>query len=307
MASAAAVTTGSSVCNEYPQNVHTRPQGSNGSWNLLYSASDEPNTNYYTPPPDPPCDPPAELAPRAIVQSNTSTDPLEQVVVQDGQVFYIRYVDEPTQEITPQPQGNGEQVSCDTELCLENELSMLMENIMCPESAIPVDEPEQCSSRDWINYDELPLLNQHVHCRTSGIDTLQHLPSERFRSIETPATPDSSEPIATLLPDFSHYCVECEKFFPSLHGLQEHMEVNHRLIDESQARAMTMIPRAVYNETVGLRCTNAHNWPSTTTAAIIRQSPRRPFFCDACNISFDFVHSFYMHNYSVHGGTDSGW
>uniref|UniRef100_A0A182PHF8 C2H2-type domain-containing protein n=1 Tax=Anopheles epiroticus TaxID=199890 RepID=A0A182PHF8_9DIPT len=98
---------------------------------------------------------------------------------------------------------------------------------------------DEGSVRDWINYDELPLLNQqkqqqqqqqlpvptdHISGRSSSIDV--RVEFERCKNCQ------------------------CEKFFPSNECLQEHMELNHRMIDETLP-VMTTIPRVAYAEQEG--------------------------------------------------------
>ncbi|XP_049293650.1 uncharacterized protein LOC125769159 [Anopheles funestus] len=329
--------TSSGMCNEYAPSYNTRGPGYN-SWYV--PASNEPNVNY----------PAASSTPLLPVETDdedpvpipSEHDPSEHVVMKDGYTFYIRYLDESVSE-EPLVQRNHGADFCEVESLpsISNELSMLMDDSMLPEGAISMFEPNESSQRDWINYDELPLLNQqkrqqtvstdHVspqsdtlgenhrgknnqntlvkptenqHANEAGLsgcemfpvltNTAQSAGAEFSQSNETVLMNSSVPTLVTMVPDFSHYCVECEKFFPSNDSLQEHMESNHRLFDETLI-TRTSTPKASFHN-------HALVWPCTTIVDSTNQRRKRPFFCDSCNISFDFVESYYMHNHSVHGG-----
>uniref|UniRef100_A0A182SUI6 C2H2-type domain-containing protein n=1 Tax=Anopheles maculatus TaxID=74869 RepID=A0A182SUI6_9DIPT len=239
-----------------------------------------------------------------------------------------------------------------------------MDDSMLPEGAITALDHSESSVRDWINYDELPLLlNQQKQQQQRPALSTDHVtlpPSDALvenerskvgvsvsaKPIESQSTNNAgvsgccemfppfiatvpvpslegfsqhngtvlmnssngSTAHATVVPDFSHYCVECEKFFPSNEMLQAHMELNHRLFGEDQsliAMAASTARRASFVQAAegyggGLV------WPCAAIVDSTNQCPKRAFFCDLCNISFDLVESYYMHNQSVHGGGGIG-
>ncbi|XP_035913810.1 uncharacterized protein LOC118512850 [Anopheles stephensi] len=360
--------TSSGLCNEYTPTM--RPPEHQNSWNV--PASNEFN-----------CSSPSVVSLLLETDDNdedpvpvlvNENDPSEHVVVKDGYTFYIRYVDEPTSEGPLEERSSADEDACEVESLpsISNELSRLMDDIMLPEGAITTLEHTESSARDWINYDELPLLLNRQklqqqqqqrrsvtstgHVSLPASDTL--VENERSKdyangSVKTAesqpasnagfsgcyemfppftATPplpslegfsqhngsgllkngssnssSGQTPNATMVPDFSHYCVECEKFFPSNDLLQVHMELNHRLFgdDESLIAMATSTPqRAAFGQPpngYGGR-SGALVWPCAAIVDSTNQCPKRAFFCDSCNISFDLVESYYMHNNSVHGG-----
>ncbi|XP_053666096.1 uncharacterized protein LOC128715240 [Anopheles marshallii] len=328
--------TSSGMCNEYTSTVDFSVPEQN-AWNCYLSI--EPNPNIV-----------AEVDEEIPVPVPSEHDPSEHVVVKDGYTYYIRYLDESMSEEPPvQHNYEGEVLGEMEQLpSISKELSMLMVDSMLPEGAIPTLENIESSTRDWINYDELPLLSQqkqqqpvstdHVSppndtsvenqcCKNyhttlvkpraesqqevvglSGCElfpvlsnALQQPSVEGFLpSNETVLMNSSKSSVVTMVPDFSHYCVECEKFFPSNDCLQEHMESNHRLFDEKLI-TMTSTPKASFNQAVGYR-SGELIIPISPIVDSTNHRRKRPFFCDSCNISFDFVESYYMHNHSVHGG-----
>ncbi|XP_053688411.1 zinc finger protein 628-like [Sabethes cyaneus] len=237
---------------------------------------------------------------------------VEQVVVKNGQVFHISFLDEPTEAaVSVPPTPNSE----DT-------------------------ESEESQSRDWINYDELPLLqnvcggetengtykcgicgkelksalNLYVHeqvhkstrldCKTCGkrfnrIGKLEHHTRRHHPETlpeESPAACGKDSPSTPVLSDFSNYCVECEEFFNSSDELQNHMEINHRLIDDSQCSKISL------KKSVGCPyCNESFEWPCLLKTHMTKHTGEKPFICERCNVSFRFVQSFYRHNRRVHG------
>ncbi|XP_052897041.1 uncharacterized protein LOC128303973 [Anopheles moucheti] len=328
--------TSSGMCNEYTSTVDLSVPEQNAR---NFYLSIEPNSNTA-----------AEVDEDISVPVPSEHDPSEHVVVKDGYTYYIRYLDESILEAPLVQHNHGGEVFGEVERIpsISNDLSMLMDDNMLPEGAIPALENVEGSARDWINYDELPLLSQqkqqqsvstdHVtppndtlvgnqHCKNyhttlvkpsahseqkavgcSGCEmfpvltnALQQPSVEGFLpSNETVLMNSSKSSVVTKVPDFSHYCVECEKFFPSNDSLQEHMEFNHRLFDE-QLITMTNTPKASINQPVGYG-SGELVFPISTIVDSTNQRRKRPFYCDSCNISFDFVESYYMHNHSVHGG-----
>ncbi|XP_055606991.1 zinc finger protein GLI4-like [Uranotaenia lowii] len=238
----------------------------------------------------------------------------EQVVIKNGQVFHISFIDEPTGEPTT-----------------------------TSVSSVQGNESSEENERDWINYDELPLLanakgnktskselkcglcdkefkttpcscvHEQTHktvrldCKVCGkrfnrIGKLEHHTSKHHHAslaeeIETndPATPVKSTCSTPLLSDFSNYCVECEEFFSSEEDLQSHMELNHRLIDdESKSLVLKKSFGCSY-------CDEAFEWPCMLKTHMTKHTGEKPFICEQCNVSFRFVQSFYRHNRRVHG------
>ncbi|XP_050074916.1 uncharacterized protein LOC126562448 [Anopheles maculipalpis] len=283
-------------------------------------------------------------------------DPSEHVVVKDGYTFYIRYLDEPISEEEPLVQQNAaaDVTAYEVESLppISNELSKLMDDNMLPEGAITPLEHTESSGRDWINYDELPLLlnqqKQQQHRRSVSskdqislqpCDTLVEnessnasrarvsakcplmadqttpkpclegfsLPNEAVL-MNTSSSSSSGPKAAAMVPDFSHYCVECEKFFPSNDLLEAHMELNHRLFGDDPSLNL------VATSTLQLECFGQSTeqygtgggelmWPCTAFVDSTSQCPKRcRFLCDFCNISFDLVESYYMHYQTVHCG-----
>lgn len=238
---------------------------------------------------------------------------MEQVVVKNGQVFHISFLEEP---------GEPEQL---------------------PPSALPTPnsedgECEESQSRDWINYDELPLLqnvaggetetgsykcgycpkelktslNLYVHEQTHKTDRLdcktcgkrfnrigklehhiqQHHPEVVADEAGTPLSPSGTP----VLNDFSNYCVDCEEFFTSAEDLQNHMEQNHRLIDDTKS------PREMKKSSCPCPfCGETFEWPCLLKTHMTKHTGEKPFICERCNVSFRFVQSFYRHNRRVHG------
>lgn len=223
---------------------------------------------------------------------------MEQVVVKNGQVFHISFLDEPSESLTP---GLPTPIS-------EN------------------GEGEAGESRDWINYDELPLLkemaskkassqqkngyedslrNERFDCKLCGTrfnrssklehHVQQHHP-EALAADEagTPLSPSPSGGTPALC-DFSNYCVECEEFFRSAEDLQNHMEQNHRLIDEAKS------PKEAKKNIGCPFCLETFEWPCMLKTHMTKHTGEKPFICERCNVSFRFVQSFYRHNRRVHG------
>ncbi|KFB50774.1 AGAP005566-PA-like protein [Anopheles sinensis] len=226
---------------------------------------------------------------------------LEEVVVKDGQVFRISFVDEPMPAETSEVPYESESLPS-----IATELSLLMDNSKFLESAIPVNELEQTSSRDWINYDELPLLSQHLQPVSSSTSQLTQqlsdpasscmlLNSTAMRSqdstcdenhnnlCESRSTAEKVHCARSL--DFSNYCVECEKFLPTAEALSAHMESKHRLIDEAA------------NYGIG----GEFGWSSTLNSHTNNEIETRPFICNLCTLTFPLEESFQRHNLYVHG------
>ncbi|XP_058457063.1 zinc finger protein 366-like [Malaya genurostris] len=234
---------------------------------------------------------------------------MEQVVVKNGQVFHISFIDEP---VEPEPPALPTPTSEDT-------------------------ESEESQSRDWINYDELPLLhnvcnsendkgthkcklcgkelvsalNLYVHeqthkvtrldCKICGkrfnrIGKLEHHSRRHHQeAISEDLTSANSPSSMPLLSDFNNYCVECEEFFSSTEELQNHMEANHRLIDDSKS------PKGLKKSIGCLYCDETFEWPCLLRTHMTKHTGEKPFICEPCNVSFRFVQSFYRHNRRVHG------
>uniref|UniRef100_A0A6E8VMM4 C2H2-type domain-containing protein n=1 Tax=Anopheles coluzzii TaxID=1518534 RepID=A0A6E8VMM4_ANOCL len=323
-----------------------------GSLLSLLTSNEQPAGSYFTPPPPPPlaASISPSVGPPAPIQQPLPHDPSEQVVVKDGCIFYIRYVDEPeVAEDVPVVRSNGEEFS-ESLPSIANELSMLLDDSAAladgGHPSLADEHSAEVTARDWINYDELPLLNQqklqqpvpiadHVTRRSSGTARVEterckdcHKPARANESRMTygdvcwcSATPGMMSPLeanlsfcspepptptnaATMVPDFSYYCVECEKFFPTNECLQEHMELNHRLIDESLP-VVTSIPRAAYAAPEVAGASAGYAWPCLSVVDSSNQCAKMPFFCDLCSISFNQADSYYLHNYSVHAGLHS--
>ncbi|XP_058166734.1 uncharacterized protein LOC131281421 [Anopheles ziemanni] len=223
---------------------------------------------------------------------------LEEVVIKDGQVFRISFVDEPMP-------AEPSEVPYETETLpsIATELSLLMDNSKFLESAIPVNELDQTSSRDWINYDELPLLSQHVQSVSSSTNQLTQqfsapasgCMSTAMRSQDSTYDEnhnnlcESSSTVQNLhcarSLNFSNYCVECEKFLPTAEALGAHMESNHRLIDEAT------------NYEIG----GEFGWSSALNNQTNNENETRPFICTICSLTFPLEESFQRHNLYVHG------
>lgn len=234
---------------------------------------------------------------------------MEQVVVKNGQVFHISFLDDT---------GESEQ----------------------PLAELPTpsaSDDGESEERDWINYDELPLLqnvtggatengsfkcgycpkelktalNLYVHEQTHKTDRLdcktcgkrfnrigklehhiaQHHPEVVADEAGTPLSPSGTP----ALNDFSNYCVECEEFFTSEEELQNHMEQNHRLIDELKS------PKEARKSIGCPFCFETFEWPCLLKTHMTKHTGEKPFICERCNVSFRFVQSFYRHNRRVHG------
>ncbi|XP_055625077.1 zinc finger protein 155-like isoform X2 [Toxorhynchites rutilus septentrionalis] len=232
---------------------------------------------------------------------------LEQVVVKNGQVFHISFLDEPAEE----------------------------ESSTLP-TPIEDTENEESQSRDWINYDELPLLtnvtgkvteegtykcgmcakelksalNLYVHeqthkttrldCNACGkrfnrIGKLEHHIRKHHQKTSDDLPTQNKPSNSPVMNDFSNYCVECEEFFINVEDLQNHMEQNHRLIDDSK------YPKTL-KKTVGCPyCEETFEWPCMLKTHMTKHTGEKPFICDRCSVSFRFVQSFYRHNRRVHG------
>lgn len=230
---------------------------------------------------------------------------MEQVVVKNGQVFHISFLDEPAEQ---EPPALPTPTSEDT-------------------------ESEESQSRDWINYDELPLLknvtggetedgtykcgictkelksalNLYVHeqthktkrldCKVCGkrfnrIGKVEHHTRKHHPETVSEEHSPSSTPV---LNDFSNYCVECEEFFITGDELQLHMEQNHRLIDDSKS------PKTLKKSIGCPYCEETFEWPCLLKTHMTKHTGEKPFICERCNVSFRFVQSFYRHNRRVHG------
>lgn len=234
--------------------------------------------------------------------------PAEEVVVKNGQVFHISFLDDPAE---PEPPTHPTPSSEDT---------------------------EKDDERDWINYDELPLLNNviggevkegvfkcgicgkelktalnlYVHEQTHKATRLDcKLCGKRFNRIgklehhtrkhhpesasDGVSSPHSSSGTPGLN-DFNNYCVDCEEFFSTTDELQSHMELNHRLIDDSK------FPKDSSKKSIGCPCCGEmFEWPCLLKTHMTKHTGVKPFICERCNISFRFVQSFYRHNRRVHG------
>lgn len=230
---------------------------------------------------------------------------LEQVVVKNGQVFHISFLDEPDEPIPPAtlPMSGNEEV----------------------------EETEENQSRDWINYDELPLftgtesedgsyqcdtcskilksaLNLYVHkqthkttrldCNICGkrfnrIGKLEHHTRRHLSTEQSGSTP-ICPPASPVLHNFNNYCVECEEFFINTEELHSHMERNHRLIDDSHSNKLKKSIGCPY-------CNEMFEWPCLLKTHMTKHTGEKPFICERCNVSFRFVQSFYRHNRRVHG------
>ncbi|XP_058831383.1 zinc finger protein 44-like [Topomyia yanbarensis] len=234
---------------------------------------------------------------------------MEQVVVKNGQVFHISFIDDPSEPEPPAlPTHNSENT-----------------------------ESEDSQSRDWINYDELPLLqnifnsetengtykckqcgkelvsalNLYIHeqthkttrldCKVCGkrfnrIGKLEHHIRKHHLETLPEGSASGNSPSGTpILNDFSNYCVECEEFFTSGDELQNHMEVNHRLIDDSKS------PKDLKKAIGCPYCEETFEWPCLLKTHMTKHTGEKPFICERCNVSFRFVQSFYRHNRRVHG------
>ncbi|XP_065087040.1 zinc finger protein 236-like [Ochlerotatus camptorhynchus] len=243
-----------------------------------------------------------------IVRAQVSdAAPAEEVVVKNGQVFHISFLDDPAEPEHPtHPTPSSEDAEKDEE-------------------------------RDWINYDELPLLknvtggevengvfkcgicakelksalNLYVHeqtHKTTRLDckicgkrfnrigklehhTRKHHPESASDGVASPNS-SSSTPV---LNDFNNYCVECEEFFTTTDELQSHMELNHRLIDDSN------FPKGLKKSIGCPYCDETFEWPCLLKTHMTKHTGEKPFICERCNVSFRFVQSFYRHNRRVHG------
>lgn len=239
---------------------------------------------------------------------NDGAAPAEEVVVKNGQVFHISFIDDPAEPPANNPTPASEDADNDEE-------------------------------RDWINYDELPLLkhvsgsevedgvfkcgicakelksalNLYVHeqthkttrldCKTCGkrfnrIGKLEHH-MRRHHSDPTPeknASPNSSSS-TPILTNFNHYCVECEEFFPSQEDFETHMERTHRLVDDANCPKGGGLKKSIGCP----YCEETFEWPCLLKTHMTKHTGEKPFICERCNVSFRFVQSFYRHNRRVHG------
>ncbi|XP_058066946.1 uncharacterized protein LOC131216466 [Anopheles bellator] len=200
-----------------------------------------------------------------------STGMAEEVVVKNGQVYHIRFIDEladvPTSTSTV-PLASSSLLPSSSDCWQEPSVS----DDQFPRNweNIPNGEPPSLS-RDWINYDELPLLTgskpaqpaassatslgkksdspaaavpydcelcrillisaESVEQHKSACSKSLPVPESRRQSFNRRVAPQSAS--VDVCSDFSNYCVECAEFFSSADRLDEHMEAKHRLIGDS--------------------------------------------------------------------------
>ncbi|XP_052860774.1 uncharacterized protein LOC128267866 [Anopheles cruzii] len=189
-----------------------------------------------------------------------NTGMAEEVVVKDGQVYHIRFIDEPADVPTSTSAvlATGPLPSSSADCCQEPSVSD--DQFLGTSEYIPNGEPPSLS-RDWINYDELPLLkpaqaavSSATHsgkkpdspavpydCELCRILLISAETIERHKSASVPVSRQQSFNRTTapqsasvdVCSDFSNYCVECAEFFSSADRLDEHMEAKHRLIGDS--------------------------------------------------------------------------
>lgn len=243
--------------------------------------------------------------------NDAAAAPSEEVVVKNGQVFHISFLEDPAE--AERPAGNPTPAS---------------------------DDADNDEEREWINFDELPLLkhvagsevedgvfkcgictkelktalNLYVHEQTHKTTRLDcKICSKRFNRIgklehhmrrhHPEATPDrnsspsNSSSNTPVLGDFNHYCVECEEFFTSSEELQNHMELNHRLLGDDDPNG----PKDQKKSIGCPYCNEMFEWPCLLKTHMTKHTGEKPFICERCNVSFRFVQSFYRHNRRVHG------
>ncbi|XP_062543416.1 protein krueppel-like [Armigeres subalbatus] len=258
----------------------------------------------------PPVPVPLNLEPIVSRPAPNEAAPAEEVVVKNGQVFHISFLDDPVE-----PENSA------------------------PANPTPANEDaDNDEERDWINYDELPLLkhvaggeteegvfkcgictkelksalNLYVHeqthkttrldCKICGkrfnrIGKLEHH-VRRHHPDSTPernSSPNSASS-TPVLSDFNHYCVDCEEFFGSREELGNHFEQNHRLIDDDGNG-----PKGLKKSIGCPYCDETFEWPCLLKTHMTKHTGEKPFICERCNVSFRFVQSFYRHNRRVHG------
>ncbi|XP_035794272.1 uncharacterized protein LOC118467645 [Anopheles albimanus] len=207
--------------------------------------------------------------------------PADEIVVSNGDVFHIRFIDEPPID-DDLPSSTYPIVQPDDQLFDGTDGSYTY-----------TDEPS--GDRDWINYDELPMLSKHNSVAQASHSGSAHATVETYGSgalchpsllisAESSERPDTEatlthNPLALSVEGaarrekraevssqrkrrnrrrkikptttgtdsndgwhgFRNYCVECTKFFPTAEDLELHMESCHRLVDDLPPAASMLL------------------------------------------------------------------